>query len=156
MVSVVSDKPPFQQAFERLLSRAPGPVFPRARQLYLCKYCLEEALLAGSAGSLRTFLLEEEIQEAAGGAVRSRAVAFALVHWQGPQLELPRYAAYLAERWQLHPADLTAVAEASWFREGGAWARFSAPAVYERSAPTTLVSSPADPAPAADAPDPRG
>ena len=153
---VVSENPTFPQAFERLLSRAPGPVFPRARELYLRKYCLEDGAQPQTAGSLCTFVLEEEIQEAAGGAVRSRAVAFALVHWQGPQLELCRYAAYLAERWQLHPADLTPVADTPWFRESGAWARFSAPAVFERSAPTTLVSSPADPAPAADAPDPRG
>ena len=153
---MVSEKLPFQQAFERLLSRAPGPIFPRARELYLRKYCLEDGGQPQAVGSLCTFVLEEEILEAAGGAVRSRALAFALVHWQGPQLELSRYAAYLAERWQLHQTQLIPVADTAWFREGGAWVRFSAPAVYERSAPTTLVSSSADPTPAADAPDPRG
>jgi hypothetical protein len=132
---------PFLQAFEQLLSRAPGPVFPRARQLYLRKYCLE----ADAAASFRTFLLEEEIQESAGGAVRSRAMAFAVVHWQGPQVERQVYAAYLARQWQLHPDDLTVIPVGSWFRDGGAWARFSEPAVYERATPTTLVSSPADP-----------
>ena len=132
---------PFLQAFERLLSRAPGPVFPRARHLYLRKYSLET-----DAGSpFRTFLLEEEIQESVGGAVRSRAIAFALVHWHGPQLERDRYAAYLARQWQLHPHDLTVITADSWFRDGGAWARFSAAAVYERATPTTLVSSLSDP-----------
>jgi hypothetical protein len=132
---------PFLQAFERLLSRAPGPVFPRARQLYLRKYCLE----ADAASAFRTFLLEEEIQESAGGAVRSRALAFAVVHWQGPQVERQVYASYLARHWQLHPNDLTVITTGTWFRDGGAWARFSEPAVYERATPTTLVSSPGDP-----------
>ena len=67
---------PFLQAFERLLSRAPGPLFPRARQLYLRKYSLEVDL----ANPFRTFLLEEEIQESAGGAVRIRAVSLSLIH----------------------------------------------------------------------------
>jgi len=142
---------PFQRAFERLLSRAPGPVFPRARALYLRKYSLEEEL----DSPFRTFLLEEEIQEAAGGAVRSRGVAFAVVHWHGPQLEAARYSAYLEQRWQLQASDLTPMHSGPWFREAGAWARFSAAAVYERSAPTTLVSPPAGPEAPADAPDPR-
>ena len=131
----------FLQAFERLLSHAPGPVFPRARELYLRKYPLETE----PSEPFRTFLLEEEIQEASGGAVRSRALAFAVVHWQGTQLDVGAYAAYLARQWQLHPDDITLIEASSWFREGGAWARFSAAAVYERAAPTTLVSSPADP-----------
>ena len=143
------EQAPFQKAYERLLSRAPGPVFPRARALYLRKYSLEEELHA----PFRTFLLEEEIQEAAAGSVRSRALAFAVVHWQGPQLEPERYAAYLEQRWQLQPIELTPI-DAPWFRDGGAWASFRAAAVYERTAPTTLVSSAADPDVAADAPDP--
>lgn len=127
---------PFLQAFERLLSRAPGPLFPRARQLYLRKYSLE----VDPATVFRTFLLEEEIQESAGGAVRIRAISFAVVHWQGPQLESQVYGAYLARQWQLHPDDLTVITAGSWFRDGGGWARFSEPAVYERATPTTLVS----------------
>jgi hypothetical protein len=126
----------FLQAFEHLLSRAPGPVFPRARQLYSRKYALE-----GEVDTpFRTFLLEEEIQESQDGAVRSRAIAFAVVHWHGPPLERQRYAAYLAQQWQLQPGDLPPVDSGSWFRGGGAWARFSAVAVYERAAATTLVS----------------
>ncbi|MFZ0408926.1 MAG: hypothetical protein WAM11_12565 [Cyanobium sp.] len=127
----------FQQAFEQLLSRAPGPVFPKARELYLRKYPLE----AGEATGLRTFLWREEIQEAAGGAVRVRALGFALVNWQGPQIEREAYLAYLSERWQLGPEDLCLVSGESWFRDGGAWCHFSAAAVYERSAPTTLMGS---------------
>jgi hypothetical protein len=130
---------PFQSAYERLLSRAPGPVFPRARALYFCKYSLEQE----PDGPFRTFLLEEELQEASGGAVRSRGLAFAVVHWHGPQIAAGRYATYLEQRWQLQPSDLTPVDDAPWFREGGAWARFSAAAVYERATPTTLVSPPA-------------
>ncbi|MFM7267499.1 MAG: hypothetical protein ACKOZT_02780, partial [Cyanobium sp.] len=40
-VRLAAEASPFQQAFERLLIRAPGPVFPRARALYLQKYSLE-------------------------------------------------------------------------------------------------------------------
>ncbi|MBD2423053.1 hypothetical protein [Cyanobium sp. FACHB-13342] len=131
---------PFQQAFESLLSVAPGPVFPRARELYLRKYPLEGRLAeAGSAAEsavgsarFRTFLLEEEIQEAPGGIVRVRAVAFAVVHWQAPQTNLEDYSSYLQARWDLHPDGLT-LEEESWFREGGAYARFGAAAVYERA-----------------------
>jgi hypothetical protein len=127
----------FQQAFEQLLSRAPGPVFPRARELYLRKYPLE----AGGAGRFRTFLLREEIQEAPGGAVRVRALSFALVHWQGPQLDGEPYLAYLAERWQLQPDTFELAGEEPWFRDGGAWCCFRAAAVYERAAPTTLMGT---------------
>jgi hypothetical protein len=138
----------FQQAFESLLSVAPGPVFPRARELYLRKYPLEARLAvdgspvksaaASEAESevgldrFRTFLLEEEIQEAAGGIVRVRARAFAVVHWQAPQTHLDDYAHYLQARWALQPNGLSLEGE-SWFREGGAFARFVAAAVYERA-----------------------
>jgi hypothetical protein len=133
--------PSFAQAFERLLTRAPGPVFPRARSLYLCKYPLE----ADGEGAFRTFLLQEELLESAAGAVRSRALAFAVVHWQAAQVERAVYAAYLAERWQIHPHDLSPVQDQAWFREGGAWARFSLPVVYEGGRPTTLLSPTGDP-----------
>lgn len=119
----------FQQAFESLLSVAPGPVFPRARELYLRKYPLEAST---AAERFRTFLLEEEIQESSGGIVRVRALAFAVVHWQAPQTNPDDYTTYLQQRWQLQPDGLT-LQEESWFREGGAYARFRAPAVYERS-----------------------
>jgi hypothetical protein len=128
----------FQQAFEQLLSSAPGPVFPRARALYLRKYCLEGT----AAERFRTFLLQEEIQEASDGAMRMRALSFALVHWQGPQLEAQTYQTYLEQHWQLRPDDLTLENGEPWFRDGGAWCRFTAAAVYERAQqPTTLLGS---------------
>jgi hypothetical protein len=71
-LTVSADQPSFQKAFERLLSRAPGPVFPRARQLYLRKYPLE----SDPATPFRTFLLEESIQESEAGIVRIRALWF--------------------------------------------------------------------------------
>jgi hypothetical protein len=145
--AVVSDPNSFQQAFEHLLARAPGPVFPRARKLYLQKYPLEAVL----EGEFRTFLLEEEIQESPSGVLRIRARALAIVAWGQPRIDGAAAAAYLERRWGLHPCDLKVVEGMGWFRDGGAYARFGAPAVYERTAPTTLFSSPADPAaPAAD------
>lgn len=130
----------FQQAFEALLSRAPGPVFPRARQLYFRKYPLEGRSTVEArwvegeraAPRFRTFLLQEEIQEGPSGLIRVRACRFAVVHWQAPQTNPADYLTYLDRRWHLQPTDLTPVLE-SWFREGGAWACFSAPAVYEKN-----------------------
>ncbi len=119
----------FQEAFASLLQRAPSPLFPKARQLYLRKYCLEGA----EAGPLRTFLLEEEIGERDGGLLLTvRARRFALVHWQGPQLEAQAYRTYLQERWQIEPEQLQPVHDTLWFRQGGAWAWFRAEAVYAR------------------------
>lgn len=119
----------FQEAFESLLQRAPSPLFPRARQLYLRKYCLEGA----DAGTLRTFLLEEEIGEQDGGRLLIvRARRFAVVHWQGPQLPAQGYRQYLNARWDLEPEPLHPVVDTPWFRQGGAWAWFRAEAVYVR------------------------
>lgn len=119
----------FQEAFESLLQRAPSPLFPRARQLYLRKYCLEGT----EADRLRTFLLEEEIGEREGGMLLTvRARRFALVHWQGPQLAIQDYRDYLQRRWELEPEQLQPVEDTPWFREGGAWAWFRAEAVYAR------------------------
>lgn len=119
----------FQEAFESLLQRAPSPLFPRARQLYLRKYCLE----AGDAAALRTFLLEEDIDERDGGLLLTvRARRFALVHWQGPQLQPQDYCTYLQDRWQIVPEQLQPVRDTAWFRQGGAWAWFRAEAVYAR------------------------
>lgn len=128
----------FQQAFEALLSRAPGPVFPRARQLYLRKYPLEGRPTAGEAppaGRFRTFLLQEELEEQPAGVLLVRARRFAVVHWQAPQTNPADYLHYLRSRWILAPVDLELV-QASWFREGGAWAAFTASALY-RSSPLT-------------------
>jgi hypothetical protein len=151
------DQPPkdpesnsFQASFEHLLKRAPGPIFPRARRLYFSKYCLE----GRAAGRFRTFLLEEEIQESPDGTVRVRALSFAVVHWQGSQIAEADYAAYLREHWHLVPRDLTAVPGEEWFRESGAYARFSAPAVQERSGPTSLITASADPDASGDDPCP--
>ena len=119
----------FQQAFEALLALAPGPVFPRARELYLRKYCLEGR---DAQDRFRTFLFEEEIQESEAGSVRVSALSFAVVHWQAAQSTPEEYAAYLQQRWQLQPDGLSLENE-SWFRDGGAFARFQAAASYERS-----------------------
>lgn len=119
----------FQEAFETLLQRAPSPLFPRARQLYLRKYCLEGA----AAGALRTYLLEEEIGEHDGGRLLTvRARRFAVVHWQGPQLSSQAYRDYLRQHWDLDPEQLQPVQDTAWFRDGGAWAWFGAEAVYAR------------------------
>jgi len=100
----------FQQAFTTLMSLAPGPVFPRARQLYLRKYPLEGASVREEGEALacrfRTFVLEEEIQEGRDGLYRVRARAFAVVHWQAPQTTPDDYATYLQQRSQLEPSSL--------------------------------------------------
>ena len=120
----------FDQAFNSLLSMAPGSLFPRARQLYLRKYSLE-----GPDGPerFRTFLYQEQVEEEPEGLVRVRGLAFVVVHWQAPQTTPDDYATYLQQRWQLQPSSLgLELEDGSWFREGGAFARFQAPALYER------------------------
>ena len=142
----------FQRAFSALLSLAPGPVFPRARQLYLRKYHLEGAAARadgsvqepGLAHRFRTFLLEEEIQEASDGLYRVRARSFAVVHWQAPQTNPADYATYLRNHWAIEPEDLT-LQPGDWFRSGGAFARFLAAAVYERQGGSQLRLSVAGP-----------
>jgi hypothetical protein len=124
----------FQQAFERLLCSAPGAVFPRARRLYFDKFSLEPPEDLPQAGGFRTFLWSERIEETPD-LVRVSAERFAVVHWQGPALPLEAYGAYLQERWDLSPTDLAVVAGETWFRQGGAFASFTAPAVYERPLP---------------------
>jgi hypothetical protein len=123
----------FQEAFERVLQLAPSPLFPRARRLYLNKYPLEDPVECSGARicRFRTFLLEEEVQEAPTGVQRIRALRFAVVHWQAPQTHLDAYATYLDQRWQLPPLDLQ-LAPDPWFREAGAFARFRAAAIRER------------------------
>ncbi|MFN7871738.1 MAG: hypothetical protein ACK5QQ_06005 [Cyanobacteriota bacterium] len=140
-LTVSADQPSFQKAFELLLSRAPGPVFPRARQLYLRKYPLE----TDPATPFRTFLLEESIQESEGGIVRIRALRFAVVQGDGQPFDLAACRTYLHQRWGLEPDELVPMGGDGWFRDGGAWARFTAAAVHERAAPTTLISRPDGP-----------
>ena len=124
----------FQQAFVSLLSVAPSPLFPKARALYLSKYPLETTASEGEIplGRFRTFLVSEEIQESAAGVLRVLAQQFAVVHWQAPQTNSEDYLAYLIERWDGAPDGVT-LAEEAWFRDGGAFALFYAPAVYERA-----------------------
>ena len=124
----------FQQAFVSLLSVAPSPLFPKARALYLRKYPLETSASEAEmpVGRFRTFLVSEEIQESATGVLRVRAQQFAVVHWQAPQTNAEDYLAYLCERWDGAP-DGVSLAEEAWFRDGGAFALFHAPAVYERA-----------------------
>jgi hypothetical protein len=140
-LTVSPDQSSFQEAFERLLSRAPGPVFPRARQLYLRKYPLE----TDPTSPFRTYLLEEAIQESEGGIVRIRALRFALVQGDQHPLDLGACRTYLSQRWGLEPDELVPMGGDGWFRDGAAWARFSAAAVHERAAPTTLISRPDGP-----------
>ena len=126
----------FLEAYTQLMRRAPSPLFPRARQLYLRKYPLEPE----QDSRFRTFVLKEQIEEFSDGSLRSDALAFAVVHWQACQVEHELYAAHLAARWRIHPNDLQPVESQPWFRDSGAWARFTSPAVYWRQASESVVS----------------
>lgn len=117
----------FAAAFQHLMSRAPGPVFPRARRLYFDKYPLEGL---DAATPFRTHLLEETVEEGADGAMAIEATVFALVPWtpseaQRDHADLPdpeAGARYLLERWQLQASELTMVA-GPWFRSDRAYLR---------------------------------
>ena len=120
-------------AYGALLSRAPAPLFTRARQLYLNKYCLDGR---SSQSPLRLFVVEEtlseqvEVDQEAGpfgriATLRSSTAELALVHWQ--QVEPPAQSlieTYLQRNWQLKPFLITAKQD-SWFRNGGFQLRIS-------------------------------
>ena len=130
----------FEQAFQRLMSRAPGPVFPRARRLYFNKYPLEEA---PAATAFRTFLLEETIQERQDGSLRILVASFALVAWnadlgeaasQAP-INAPLGALYLKEQWEREATSITTIA-GPWFRTNCAYLKVAIEALYcTRSGP---------------------
>ncbi len=114
-------------AYGVLLSRAPAPLFARARQLYLNKYCLDGR---STQSPLRLFVAEETLEERidadqeAGplgriATLQSSTAELALVHWQ--QDEPPAQAlieTYLQHNWQLKP-DSVSPEQESWFRNGG-------------------------------------
>lgn len=110
----------FEAAFQRLMSRAPGPVFPRARRLYFDKYPLEGI---ETASAFHTHLLEETVEEGRDGSLVIHAGAFALVPCDPQQapgltdrsLLAEAAARYLLERWQRSSRDISAV-DGPWFR----------------------------------------
>lgn len=83
----------------------------------------------GSVGDTSFQQAFEALQEQPAGVLLVRARRFAVVHWQAPQTNPADYLHYLCSRRILSPVDLELV-EASWFREGGAWAVFTASALY--------------------------
>ena len=130
-------------AYGALLSRAPAPLFARARQLYLNKYCLDGR---SSQSPLRLFVVEEtlseqvEVDQAAGplgriATLQSSTAELALVHWQ--QVEPPAeelIETYLQHNWQLKDPLITPKQD-SWFRNGGFQLRVSLqrPLIWVRS-----------------------
>jgi len=114
-------------AYGALLSRAPAPLFARARQLYLNKYCLDGRT---TQSPLRLFVAQETLNERvepdqeAGplgrvATLQSTTTELALVHWQREEPpEQTLLETYLQRIWQLQPSQLYP-AEGRWFRNGG-------------------------------------
>ncbi|QEY31027.1 hypothetical protein EVJ50_00900 [Synechococcus sp. RSCCF101] len=137
------------QAFEAWLSLAPGPIFPRARELYRLKYSLDGR---EASGSHRLFVVRESIDESCEsdgeggriGVVTIRAIRLAVVRWQArTPLNLEEAEAYLAERWGLHDRSLQLLQE-PWFRDGGPQAQFDAPLGLQHTYRAPLPATPAD------------
>ena len=130
-------------AYGALLSRAPAPLFTRARKLYLNKYCLDGH---SSQSPLRLFVVQETLNESvepdpeAGplgriATLQSSTAELALVHWQmdePPAQTLIQ--TYLQQSWQLSPSLITPCTE-SWFRNGGFQLRITLqrPLIWVRS-----------------------
>lgn len=114
-------------AYGALLSRAPAPLFARARQLYLNKYCLDGR---NTQSALRLFVAQEIIEESVEpnpeegplgriATLQSSTMELALVHWQRDEAPTqPMIQNYLQQCWQLKPSLITPSNE-SWFRNGG-------------------------------------
>ncbi len=154
-------------AFTDLLSRAPAPLFPRARRRYFDKYPLEghpDQLAADATASpFRTFVLSEvpppeassglaepaealaPPEAAEGPATEAPApapaiAALALVQWQAAAIDLEAAVRYLEQHWQLEAAELQPMEE-SWFRDGGAWVRISPRGAGPAPAPVAPASN---------------
>ena len=150
-------------ALTDLLSRAPAPLFPRARRLYFDKYPLEghpdQLAVDATAAPFRTFVLSEvpppeassELAEpaeapappeeaAAGPAPAPAIAALALVQWQAAEIDLEAAIRYLEQHWQLEAAELQPMEE-SWFRDGGAWVRISPRGAGPAPAPAAPASN---------------
>ena len=122
-------------AYAELLSRAPAPLFARARQLYLKKYSLDGRT---TQSPLRLFVVQETLDEQVEAdqeagplgrivTLQSSTEELALVHWQ--QHEPPGQTlleTYLQQSWQLQPSQLSPVEE-RWFRNGGFQLRMTLP-----------------------------
>ena len=124
-----------QQAYVALMERAPAGLFPKARQLYLNKYCLDGR---EPEGTLRLYVQQEQAEERIEACLveqepRRRAIytvkplTLALVHWQQPAAADPTIEAAYLQSWGLQDISLSPQAE-SWFREGGHHSLLSAPA----------------------------
>ena len=130
-------------AYGALLSRAPAPLFTRARKLYLNKYCLDGRT---SQSPLRLFVVQETLNERvepdieAGplgriATLQSSTVELALVHWQREEPPAQTLIqSYLQQSWQLSPSLITPCAE-GWFRNGGFQLRITLqqPLIWVRS-----------------------
>ena len=138
---------PFAAAFQQLMSRAPGPVFPRARRLYFDKYALEGS---DPQTPFRTHLLEETIEERSDGSLHVQALRFAVVS-AGPDhpdagsiapIDRDEAVQYLHKRWRQSPTDI-AEGQAPWFRTNRSYLRVALSATYSnRSDPEQSLSAP--------------
>ena len=139
-----------REAYEALMSRAPGAAFHRARELYFNKYPLPQG---ESEPDLRLYLVDEQLKETSQPAddgnashrlvtLSSRPGALAVVHWQridAPSAE--QVNAYLSVTWGLDPDQLNQkTLEQPWFRDGGHQIRLTAPSdlVWRKSSLLTL------------------
>ena len=126
-----------REAYEALMSRAPGAAFHRARGLYFNKYPLHQG---ESEPDLRLYVVDEQLKETIQPAedgnashrlvtLTSRPGALAIVHWQradAPTAE--KVKTYLSVTWGLDPDRLNQQPlEQPWFRDGGHQIRLTAP-----------------------------
>ena len=123
-----------QQAYVALMERAPAGLFPKARQLYLNKYCLDGR---EPEGPLRLYVQQEQAEETIEACLveqepRRRAIytvkplTLALVHWQQPAAADSAIEAAYLQSWGLQDISLSPQGE-SWFRQGGHHSLLSAP-----------------------------
>lgn len=128
-----------RSAFEQLMSKAPAAIFPKARELYLHKYPLDNR---EEPSELQLFIKEERIEERIEERVDTQSpessparvavliikpINFALVHWQSnepPKPDLINF--YLKERWGLTSQGLQHQST-QWFKSGGHLSLLPAP-----------------------------
>ena len=138
------------EAYEALMSRAPGAAFHRARELYFNKYPLPQE---ESEQDLRLYIVDEQLKETIEPArdgnashrlvtLTSRPGALSIVHWQrvdAPSAEQVR--SYLSAAWNMNPDQLKQKPlEQPWFRDGGHQIRLTVPTdlIWQKTSLLTL------------------
>jgi hypothetical protein len=143
----------FLEACQTLVLGAPVGPYPRAQALYFAKHSLNHG---DHAARCRLFIERYNLNIHDSGDWELAPTCFAIVHWEGEQLEIDAYAHELHQRWNLDPWDLLDLHlyPKPWFRDAGAYARFYVPVAVDSRSGARVITPAERPVAAAEPADP--